>query len=151
MIRSIVLLILSGCGTSSRPATDADADADADADTDADADADADLDCSALGGPAGTVNMQGCGPPNPTPDLPLCLDEIAGCVRDEQCAIVNFDDCCGMEATAVIEPAVAAVSARIEVCNVTDPGCPDCPVAPSEARCLEGRCSLEACMGPCGP
>ena len=138
-----VLLLLLGCGATSRSA-DGDSDTDADTDTDAD-----DLDCTARGGPAGTVPVQACGPPAPSQAVALCMAEIGPCERDEQCEIVNFDDCCGLAAVAVSGFHLAEVAARVEPCNVDDPGCPGCMQTPSEAQCLDGQCALVECIGPC--
>jgi len=143
MTRLLPILFFAGCGATSRSATDADSDADTDAD------ADADLDCSSHGGLVGPVPLQSCGPPAPRSDIQLCNDEIGPCERDEQCQVVNFDACCGLAAVAVIEPAVEGVQARIEPCDVTDPGCTECPQPPSEGRCEGGQCILVDCMGPC--
>ncbi len=140
-----VALLVCGCGTSSTP-LDAGA---GDADADADADSDADLDCSAAGGAAGSVPVQGCGPPSPADRLPLCADDVGGCMRDEQCMVVSFDDCCGFDLVAIVESHEAEVVARIPECSVTDPGCLECAPTRSEPQCLDGRCFLVDCSMGC--
>jgi hypothetical protein len=141
----LLAVLLVGCATSSR-APDAGA---GDADADTDSDSDADLDCTAAGGPAGMVPVQGCGPPVPADRLPLCADDVGGCVRDEQCTVVSFDDCCGFDLVAVVESHEAQVRARVPECTVKNPGCIECAPTRSEAQCLDERCVLVDCSMGC--
>ena len=84
--------------------------------------------------------MYGCGVRD-WDDLVTC-EEVEVCAADADCTIVNFDDCCGLQAVAILDSASDVVTARIEECPDEFPICPLCPIRGHEAQCVDGRCIL---------